>query len=159
MNSSRRRSIVTPRPSQVALIQASYNASRPLSSRRMKYRSKNQFSSELADQVDDQLLKCRSDSEKHQIYRDAFSSIIEKYSNYSESMNFIKSGYEGLIDQYTNEIEENERKTEKIMKSQNEFMNLIDIQKQEMETKKQRYANLSIQTEEQIERMHFYIFK
>lgn len=158
MNSSRKRSIITPRPSAVALIQASYNESRPLSSRRMKYRNKNQFSAQLADQVDEKLQNCQDNFERYQVYRDAFSSIIEKYLNYSDSMNLVKNGYEGLIDQFSNEIEENEEKNERIMRSQNEFMHLIDIQKQEIEAKRERYKNLTIQTEEQIRRMHFNIF-
>lgn len=155
--SSRRRSIVTPRPTTVALIQASFNASRPPSSRRLKSKNKNQFTSQLIEHIDEQLSRLKDASEIHQIYRDAFSTIIEKYSNYSDSMNAIKKGYDGLIDEFSNEIEENEQKTEMIMESQTSFMNLFESQKQEMENRKQKYANLAIQTEEQIKRMHFYI--
>ena len=153
---SKKRSIISPRPIAAALIQASYDTSRPLSARRMKNRGKNLFSAKLSEQIDERLPFCRNNLEIHQVYREAFQSIIEKYSNYSQSMNMLKYGYEDLIDTFVNEIKENEQKNEQIEKSQTDFKNLLHLQEKEMDDKKLYYDNLSIQVEEQIQRMFLF---
>ncbi|OHT15889.1 hypothetical protein TRFO_13736 [Tritrichomonas foetus] len=155
--SSQKRSIVTPHPASAALIQASFKASRPASARKLRAGTKNQFASELELFMAEQLEECKTEEEKHQIYRNTFTSIINRFENYRDSMIAIKDGYESIIDNLTDEINKSEVNNQSTMKSQNEFLILLDEEKQKMDQKSENYNKLAQQLHEQISRMFYFI--
>ena len=153
--SSQKRSIVTPNPAAAALIQASYKATRSPTARKMRAGRKNQFANELEIFINDEVKNCKNSWEEHLIYREAFDAMTRKFPSYSDSMILIKDGYEGLIDRFADEIKEGNLTKQTKEKSQNEYLKLIDIQKQKIQSKRDKYDLLEKQLHEQISRMIF----